>query len=72
LTIDDSDFVLGENKKLLLTAHFVFLQQLVSTENAVAPQRNLTGDGDGDDECIKIGFIENQPKRNRIACCYNT
>jgi tellurium resistance protein TerD len=53
--LDASVFMLGENKKILSDAHFVFYNNLKSPDGAVEHTGdNLTGDGDGDDEQIKV------------------
>jgi len=53
--LDTSVFVLGENKRLLSDAHFVFYNNLKTPDGAVEHTGdNLTGDGDGDDEQIKV------------------
>lgn len=53
--LDASVFILGENKKLLTDGHFVFYNNLVSPDGCVEHTGdNLTGDGDGDDEQIKV------------------
>lgn len=53
--LDASVFILGENKKLLSDSHFVFYNNLKSPNNAVEHTGdNLTGDGDGDDEQIRV------------------
>jgi len=53
--LDASVFVLGENKKLVSDAHFIFYNNLKSPDGAVEHTGdNLTGDGDGDDEQIKV------------------
>lgn len=53
--LDASVFVLGENKKILQDEYFVFYNNLTSPDNAVVHTGdNLTGEGDGDDEQIKI------------------
>lgn len=53
--LDVSVFILGENKKLLTDSHFVFYNNLISPDNAVEHAGdNLTGEGDGDDESVKI------------------
>lgn len=53
--LDASIFILGENKKLLSDAHFIFYNNLKSPDGAVEHTGdNLTGDGDGDDEQIKV------------------
>lgn len=53
--LDASVFVLGENKKILSDQHFVFYNNLKTPDGAVEHTGdNLTGDGDGDDEQIKV------------------
>ncbi|MFT3679792.1 MAG: TerD family protein [Ferruginibacter sp.] len=53
--LDASLFVLGENKKVLSHAHFIFYNNLKTPDGAVEHTGdNLTGDGDGDDEQVKI------------------
>lgn len=53
--LDASVFVLGENKKILSDNHFVFYNNLKTPDGSVEHTGdNLTGDGDGDDEQIKV------------------
>ena len=53
--LDASVFILGENKKLVSENHFVFYNNLKSPDGAVEHTGdNRTGEGDGDDESIKI------------------
>jgi len=53
--LDASVFILGENKKILSDSHFVFYNNLKTPDGAVEHTGdNLTGDGDGDDEQIKV------------------
>lgn len=53
--LDASVFVLGENRKILSDSHFVFYNNLKTPDGAVEHTGdNLTGDGDGDDEQIKV------------------
>jgi len=53
--LDASVFILGENKKLVSDGHFVFYNNVKSPDGAVEHTGdNLTGDGDGDDEQIKV------------------
>jgi len=52
--LDASVFILGENRKLLSDAHFIFYNNLKSPDGAIVHAGdNLTGDGDGDDEQIQ-------------------
>ncbi len=53
--LDASVFILGDNKKILSDGHFVFYNNPKTPDGAVEHTGdNLTGDGDGDDEQIKI------------------
>lgn len=53
--LDASVFVLGANKKILSDSHFVFYNNLKTPDGSVEHTGdNLTGDGDGDDEQIKV------------------
>ncbi len=53
--LDASLFLLGDNKKIVTDEHFIFYNNLVSPDGAVEHTGdNLTGDGDGDDEQVKI------------------
>lgn len=66
--LDASVFVLGENKKLVTDSHFVFYNNLVSPDNAVEHTGdNLTGDGDGDDESIKIDLSKINPNATELC-----
>ena len=66
--LDASVFILGENKKLVSDAHFVFFNNLNSPDNAVIHTGdNLTGDGDGDDEQIKIDLTKIDPSVKEIC-----
>jgi tellurium resistance protein TerD len=53
--LDASIFILDDQKKLVSDQHLVFYNNLKSPDGAVEHSGdNLTGDGDGDDEQIKI------------------
>ena len=57
--LDASVFILGENKKLVSDSHLIFYNNLKSPDEAVEHTGdNLTGDGDGDDEQIKIDLTK--------------
>lgn len=57
--LDASVFILGENKKILSESHFVFYNNLKSPdESVIHTGDNLTGDGDGDDESVKIDLTK--------------
>ena len=66
--LDASVFILGENKKLVSDAHFVFFNNLKSPDDSVIHTGdNLTGDGDGDDEQIKIDLTKINPAVKEIC-----
>ena len=57
--LDASVFILGENKKVLSDSHFIFYNNLKSPDGSVEHTGDsLTGDGDGDDEQIKIDLTK--------------
>lgn len=57
--LDASVFILNENKKLVSDNHFVFYNNLKSPDESVEHTGdNLTGDGDGDDEQIKVDLTK--------------
>jgi len=66
--LDASVFVLGENKKLLSDSHFVFYNNLKTPDGSVEHTGdNLTGDGDGDDEQIKVDLSKIDPNAAEIC-----
>jgi tellurium resistance protein TerD len=66
--LDASVFILGENKKILSDEHFVFYNNLKTPDGAVEHTGdNLTGDGDGDDEQIKIDLGKISPQATEIC-----
>ncbi len=53
--LDASVFILGDNGKIVSDEYFVFYNNLKSPDGAVTHTGdNLTGEGDGDDEQIKV------------------
>ena len=65
--LDASIFVLNENKKLVGDDFFVFYNNLQSPDKSVTHTGdNLTGDGDGDDEQIKIDLTGIDPRVKEI------
>lgn len=57
--LDASVFILGDNGKLVSDAHFVFYNNTKSPdESVIHTGDNLTGDGDGDDEQIKVDLTK--------------
>ncbi|WP_289665225.1 TerD family protein [Flavobacterium panacagri] len=57
--LDASAFIVGENGKILSDSHFIFYNNLKAPdESVIHTGDNLTGDGDGDDEQIKIDLTK--------------
>jgi len=66
--LDASVFILGENKKLISDAHFIFYNNLKSPDGAVIHTGdNRTGEGEGDDESIKIDLSYIDSKTSEIC-----
>jgi tellurium resistance protein TerD len=57
--LDASAFVLGDDEKVLSDAHFIFYNNKATPDGSVTyGGDNRTGEGDGDDETIKIDFAK--------------
>ena len=55
--LDASALMVGTNGKILSDSHFVFFNNLTSPDGSVEHTGdNLTGEGDGDDEAIKVNL----------------
>ncbi len=66
--LDASVFIMGDNKKILSDAHFVFYNNLKSPDDAVEHTGdNLTGDGDGDDEQILVDLSKIDARATEIC-----
>jgi tellurium resistance protein TerD len=66
--LDASAFILGENKKMLSDEHFIFFNNLTSPNGAVEHTGdNRTGDGDGDDEQIKVDLSKIEDAATEIC-----
>lgn len=66
--LDASAFILGENKKLLSDDYFVFYNNLKSPDEAVEHTGdNLTGEGEGDDESIRVDLSKISPAAYEIC-----
>ncbi|WP_316795638.1 TerD family protein [Pedobacter agri] len=66
--LDASIFILNDQKKLVSDENFVFYNNLVSPDGAVEHTGdNLTGDGDGDDEQIKVDLTKIDPRVSEIC-----
>ena len=60
--LDASAFIVGANGKILSDSHFIFYNNLKAPdESVIHTGDNLTGDGDGDDEQIKIDLTKINP-----------
>jgi tellurium resistance protein TerD len=66
--LDASIFILADNKKLVSDEHFVFYNNLKSPDDAVEHSGdNLTGDGAGDDEQIKVDLSKIDSRVSEIC-----
>jgi tellurium resistance protein TerD len=66
--LDASIFLLGDNKKIVSDEHFVFYNNLISPDGSVEHTGdNLTGDGDGDDEQIKVDLSKVDSRISEIC-----
>jgi len=66
--LDASAFILDENKKLVSDEHLVFYNNLKSPDESVEHTGdNLTGDGDGDDEQIKVDLTKSGARVSEIC-----
>ncbi|MDN3583481.1 TerD family protein [Mucilaginibacter flavus] len=66
--LDASVFILGDNKRLPADEYFVFYNNLKSPDGAVEHTGdNLTGDGDGDDEQVKVDLSKIDSKVSEIC-----
>lgn len=66
--LDASVFILGANKKLLSEEYLVFYNNLTSPDgSAQHTGDNRTGEGDGDDEQIKIDLSHINPQATEIT-----
>jgi tellurium resistance protein TerD len=55
--LDASALMLGSNGKILSDSHFIFFNNLTSPDGSVEHTGdNLTGEGEGDDEVIKVNL----------------
>jgi tellurium resistance protein TerD len=68
--LDASVFILNGAEKVRSDADFIFYNQLVGANGAVEHTGdNRTGDGEGDDEAVKIDLskLDTQPEINKIS-----
>lgn len=68
--LDASAFLLGENGKVLRDEDIIFYNQLVSTCGSVQHTGdNRTGQGEGDDEALKISLDKVPAAIKRVVVC---
>jgi tellurium resistance protein TerD len=68
--LDASAFMVGDNGKVTREEDFIFYNQLLSLCGSVEHTGdNLTGDGEGDDEVLKIDFEKVPNSIKRIIVC---
>jgi len=66
--LDASAILLGENGKVLSDQHFVFFNNLTSPDGTVEHTGdNLTGEGEGDDEAIKVNLAGMAPNVAKVV-----
>lgn len=66
--LDASAFLLGQNGKVANDSGFIFYNNKKSTDGAIEHTGdNITGDGDGDDESIKIDLTKISASTDKIA-----
>ena len=66
--LDVSAIMLGENGRVLSDSHFVFFNNLTSPDGTVEHTGdNLTGEGEGDDEQLKVDLAGMAPQVDRIV-----
>jgi tellurium resistance protein TerD len=66
--LDASAILLNANGKVISDRHFVFFNNLTSPDGAVEHTGdNLTGEGEGDDEAIKVNLAAMAPEVAKIV-----
>jgi tellurium resistance protein TerD len=66
--LDASALMVGAHGKILSDSHFVFFNNLASPDGSVEHTGdNLTGEGDGDDEAIKVNLATVPPEVDKIV-----
>jgi tellurium resistance protein TerD len=66
--LDASALILGTSGKILSDSHFVFFNNLTSPDGSVEHTGdNLTGEGEGDDEVIKVNLAGVAAEADRIV-----
>jgi tellurium resistance protein TerD len=66
--LDASALMVGANGKILSDAHFIFFNNLTSPDGSVEHTGdNLTGEGEGDDEAIKVNLVGVPQEADKIV-----
>lgn len=66
--LDVSAIMLGEDGKVLSDAHFVFFNNLTAPDGTLEHTGdNLTGEGEGDDEQLKVDLAGMSPQVDKIV-----
>jgi tellurium resistance protein TerD len=66
--LDGSAIVCGVDGKVLSDQHFIFFNNLTSPDGTIEHTGdNLTGEGDGDDESIKVNLAGISPKVDKVV-----
>jgi len=66
--LDASAILLNSSGKVISDAHFVFFNNLTSPDGTVEHTGdNLTGEGEGDDEVIKVNLAAMSPQVDKIV-----
>jgi tellurium resistance protein TerD len=66
--LDASAMMIGADGKILSDAHFIFFNNLTSPDGSVEHTGdNLTGEGEGDDEAIKVNLVGVPPEVDKIT-----
>jgi tellurium resistance protein TerD len=66
--LDASAFVVGADDKVLSDANFVFYNNKISPDGAVIYSGdNRSGEGEGDDETIRIDFTKLSPNAKKVV-----
>lgn len=66
--LDASAFVLGQDGKVLSNSHFVFYNNTKTPDGSVVyGGDNRTGEGDGDDETIKVDFAKLPAEASKVV-----
>src|SRR6476661_1853591 len=66
--LDASALMVGTSGKIVSDQHFIFFNNLTSPDGSVEHTGdNLTGEGEGDDEVIKVNLVGVPPEADKIV-----